>query len=575
MSSPAERTLTALAQTLIHDWRQRLGEEEIFGAAVGVAIGQDSALQFLGAPASHRFVLGSITKLLTALCVAESVRRNDAITLKTPVNALLDGIKLSHPYADAVTLEHLLTHRAGFDYADWGLAAPLDFNRGVDPMKTFVPPFARAPGGLPAYSNFGVALLGRVLEAQLRQPFASILQTLVLDPIGLNATTLANVHETGDAPGRLALHPFFAPAGGLVSSAADALAFGRVLASPHRAPPDLRSALQAVASPLFETPDGVVGIGMLASRFVARGVLLVGHTGSWPSHDALLLAAPDFDAALFCAIHVKRPASSRQLLWGAATQRFLDALGPAAVRKHTSASRTLLRDGDYVSTKLPVATIERAAHLWSRPMAQRVLQSGDGIQVGGVAYQPASSRESASAEREGLSLSSLALGKSSASDPHWFMQSAQREAHVRSVGLSALYPFRSRAIALVSVMASWPIAAALSFNSATSQLLPIALTAFASACAFAISYCLESANRSQALLRGSRGLLLAARAGAWMLLALCATSSIVFANLFASAKTSDAHVSLFVAATWCFCLAMYDMRVLAPLQSTAKTMSPT
>src|SRR5690606_32812547 len=58
-------------------------------------------------------------------------------------------------------------------------------------------PFSNVPGVAYEYSNFGFAILGRVVSAASGTPYRTYLQREILTPLGLSSTTL----EPGDVPG--------------------------------------------------------------------------------------------------------------------------------------------------------------------------------------------------------------------------------------------------------------------------------------------------------------------------------------------------------------------------------------
>lgn len=129
--------------------------------------------------AQTRFRYASITKLLTADAVLAQVSAGN-LALDT---RLLDVVKLQTPVVDQrlaeITIEQLLTHRAGFDRL-----------KSQDPMtrhavKPWCPDdleqLARqrldfSPGERFVYSNFGYCLLGVVLETVSGKPFRALME---------------------------------------------------------------------------------------------------------------------------------------------------------------------------------------------------------------------------------------------------------------------------------------------------------------------------------------------------------------------------------------------------------------
>ncbi|HYM83351.1 MAG TPA: serine hydrolase domain-containing protein [Candidatus Dormibacteraeota bacterium] len=134
------------------------------------------------------FCLASITKTFVAALAIQLVGER-RLTLDAPVAPLLPGLGLDR----RITLRMLLDHTSGLpdifmapgidrallaapDRA-WTLAASLAFDRRPRAV----------PGTSWAYSNTNYLLLGVLLEKVTGQPFASLVRTRLLDPLGLRS----------------------------------------------------------------------------------------------------------------------------------------------------------------------------------------------------------------------------------------------------------------------------------------------------------------------------------------------------------------------------------------------------
>lgn len=112
------------------------------------------------------------------------------------------------PRANDLTLRRMLTHTSGLgNYTD---ARPERLTREmrvayaqaelVEIMKRTDPLFVFEPGEGWAYSNTAYALLGVVAEKATNQPFATLLKTRVLSPLGLSRSAFDDEAEV--VPGR-------------------------------------------------------------------------------------------------------------------------------------------------------------------------------------------------------------------------------------------------------------------------------------------------------------------------------------------------------------------------------------
>lgn len=150
----------------------------------------------IAANADTLYRVGSISKLLTdtaAMQLAEQGR----IDIDLPVQKYLPGFapKTYQPQA-AITVRQLMTHHSGL---------PRDRLKGFQNPEP--PPFAEleqamsdeyvayAPDQHFSYSNVGISLVGRVVEAQSATPFAQYMRQSVLLPMGMSHTSF----DTGPA----------------------------------------------------------------------------------------------------------------------------------------------------------------------------------------------------------------------------------------------------------------------------------------------------------------------------------------------------------------------------------------
>ena len=139
------------------------------------------------------FRIASMTKSFTALCILK-LRDDGKLSLDDPAERFVPELaKLKYPSSDApkLTIRHLLTHSAGFPEDNpWGdqqlAATEEEFTR----MMAGGIPFSTAPGTTYEYSNYGFAILGRIVSRASGMPYAAYLQANILKPLGLTSTTL-------------------------------------------------------------------------------------------------------------------------------------------------------------------------------------------------------------------------------------------------------------------------------------------------------------------------------------------------------------------------------------------------
>jgi CubicO group peptidase (beta-lactamase class C family) len=251
-------------------------EEEVYAAGFsldGTHITPDSP-----------FVIGSVTKTLTALAVAQladagALRFDDAVASRLP------GFALDAPDAGrTITLRHLLTHTSGL--RQWSGHDRRAQRTGI--FEHIGP--ARPSGSGFEYSSLNYIVLGQVVEAVSGLAYADYVRRHIFEPLEMrnSFTDLDSARRHGLVPGHRYLYGLtipsseiqqpapLVPAGFLISSARDLGHFAGMLLNEGR----FRGRQVVSAGALREmfTPwhGGVTGPGMAWGIGRAR----IGHAGS-------------------------------------------------------------------------------------------------------------------------------------------------------------------------------------------------------------------------------------------------------------------------------------------------------
>ncbi|MBB1056817.1 beta-lactamase family protein, partial [Dietzia sp. B19] len=163
--------------SVVHDGElltaRGFGESDV---AAGTAVDPETTL----------FRVGSVSKMVTATAVMQLVERGE-VDLDTDVEQYT-GLDLPHHHP--VTLRHLLSHTPGYEERAAGLfatpGASVDLRRALveDP-----PAQVYEPGTTPAYSNYGNALAGYVVEAVSGVPFEDYVDQNILSPVGMTSSS--------------------------------------------------------------------------------------------------------------------------------------------------------------------------------------------------------------------------------------------------------------------------------------------------------------------------------------------------------------------------------------------------
>jgi CubicO group peptidase (beta-lactamase class C family) len=145
----------------------------------------------LGVPARPEMVyrIGSMTKQFTAVAILQLVQEGK-VRLEDPLSKYVP----EYPGAQAITVEHLLTHTSGLkSYNDVPSYAnsvredrtPMQMVEGIRAEKA-----AFAPGERWMYSNSGYLFLGIIIEKASGMKYADYLRAKLFDPLGLKHTSV-------------------------------------------------------------------------------------------------------------------------------------------------------------------------------------------------------------------------------------------------------------------------------------------------------------------------------------------------------------------------------------------------
>jgi CubicO group peptidase (beta-lactamase class C family) len=197
--SPREMTVADLEAFLDGLVPHQLDREDIAGAVITivkdsevlVAKGYGYADVAKKAPVTMDtlFRPGSISKLFTWTAVMQLVEQGK-LDLDRDVNEYID-FPIPATFGKPITLRHLMTYTPGFEEAVKDLFVP-DAG-GLQPLKdylvTHLPTQIFPPGTTPAYSNYGTALAGYIVERASGQPFEDYIEARILTPLGMTHST--------------------------------------------------------------------------------------------------------------------------------------------------------------------------------------------------------------------------------------------------------------------------------------------------------------------------------------------------------------------------------------------------
>ena len=298
--------------------------EQVPGAVAAVVSGGTVILRGYGladveegtpvSPEATRFEIGSITKLFTWVTVMQ-LAEDGALDLQQDLSRYLPGGLV--PGDAPLTMAQLMSHRPGFEESYAIFDPAIAALPRAEALAASAPEQVFPRGEVTSYSNWGVALAGLVVEEVTGQSWEETVQTRILDPLGMEDTTLGEgSRREGQPPlsrsyrvqGGIA-HPAFridigafAPAGGIASTAADMARFLRFLMG-DGAPEGARllqpETMQAMRTRLYDDrPEAADMAHGLQSRPLF-GTMVYGHGGGLNEFLSNLVFIPEIEAGVF------------------------------------------------------------------------------------------------------------------------------------------------------------------------------------------------------------------------------------------------------------------------------------
>lgn len=197
-AAPIDRAVIADVDRIFADWQR---DAHVPGLVYGIVQDgrlvhvQGSGIQETDArrpvTADSLFRIASMSKAFTALAILK-LRDEGKIVLDAPAETYVPELKGWHyPTTDSpkITVRNLLTHSAGFvEDNPWGDRQQVLPEADFTALLRAGPPLARAPELGMEYSNYGYAILGRIVSNVSGQRYEDYIRTRIMAPLGMRAT---------------------------------------------------------------------------------------------------------------------------------------------------------------------------------------------------------------------------------------------------------------------------------------------------------------------------------------------------------------------------------------------------
>ncbi|HZQ42608.1 MAG TPA: serine hydrolase domain-containing protein [Acidobacteriaceae bacterium] len=340
-------------------------------------------------PVATTFRPGSISKLFTYVSMMQLVEQGK-LNLDANVQQYLDFKINPAPRGigdAAITLRNLATHTAGFEEELHDFGSDKSGKLPVDIRTFFIrnqPHRFAAPGKDLAYSNYGITLIGYIVQRVSGEPFVDYVQHHIFTPLGMTHSTFQQPLPKGFVATKGYLHTSVddtgfegvteVPAGGLSSTAADMAIFGQMLLG-HGTYNGVQI-LQPASVALLLTPQFTPGPGVSPWDLGfydddRNGIRFIGHGGDLLACHSQFWIEPTHGLSFFISYNSQGAAQkARQELFDAFVDRYLPGppnAHPAYVK--LTAKQLHPYTGWFLSSRREESTIFRLVGLQPKEIA--------------------------------------------------------------------------------------------------------------------------------------------------------------------------------------------------------------
>ncbi len=263
--------------------------------------------------------VASISKVFVAVALMRA-QEQGIINLDDPINDHLDFKLPVFPGARPMTIRDVTSHEGGFEerWLATGAGRELDPRPWSEIMAATYPQLIAPPESYSSYSNYGIALLGYMLEYKTGIPYHAYLKAEVLDPLGMTNTTVehpapadfegkisAGLRVSGgvERPARKTFNYRTYPAGRLVSTLPDMNRFIYMIVNDGVAPDGtvvLQSdSVEKMLDASRKSHPSMPGLAVIFAEKDIQGTRFIGHGGDGGTHHTDMIISREHGFGLF------------------------------------------------------------------------------------------------------------------------------------------------------------------------------------------------------------------------------------------------------------------------------------
>lgn len=342
-------------------------------------------------PARTLFRPGSISKLFTWTAVMQLVEQGK-LSLDEDVNTYLD-FKIPATFKDPITLKDLMTHTPGFEDKGQGLFKldPKEVSSLEEYLKQNLPARVFPAGEISAYSNYGTALSGYIVERVAGIPFNDYIQKNIFDPLAMNNSSFQQPLPARLQPDMASAYNFFngdyvkgsfeyvvgAPAGALSTTGLDMARF--MIAHLQNGELGDKRILQEktaiqMHSPLYASDQRLDGMAYGFFNGMTNGNYVISHGGDTMLFHSNLFLIPEYNLGLFISTNGSNGNQMVETVVNTFMDHYFPVPPPSLTPSPDFSDRAETYAGSYTLARSNFTTMEKIISLTS-PITVTVSQN--------------------------------------------------------------------------------------------------------------------------------------------------------------------------------------------------------
>ncbi|MHA1612036.1 MAG: serine hydrolase domain-containing protein [Promethearchaeota archaeon] len=320
------------------------------------------------------FRIGSISKLFTWTAIMQLYEQGK-VDLNIDINNYLTTFQIPATFEEPITLAHLMTHTAGFEETAERLFSDADiFPELSEFLREILPKRQFKPGTVPAYSNYGAALAGLIVEEISEIPFEQYIEKNIFEKLNMTHSTFYQTLPTNLANSVSKSYLYsnseftegnftylgMAPAGSMYSTADDIAKF--MIAQMNNGSYQGNQILEPATIALMQSPhfQARSDFPSILYGFYERdfnGQLSFGHGGDLPYFHSQMSFFPDYDFGIFISYNTESSGLSPGLTLFEFVKDFMETRSnEIPIPMQGSQDRVTKFTGEYRTTRMWFST---------------------------------------------------------------------------------------------------------------------------------------------------------------------------------------------------------------------------